>query len=135
MKHGCKLLFAAAVIAALAATLAFGQKPANNNAPKYNVATEVTLKGVVQDVQEFQCPVSGGLGAHLLVKAQDKTILVHLARSKFLKEYEFSFAKGDEVEVLGSKVKMGEEEVILAREITRGQNTFKFRDKKGNPLW
>ncbi len=107
-------------------------KPAG---PKYDPATEVKIKGVIAEVKDFECPVSGGIGAHITLKAGDKNVLVHIALSKFLKDYEMSFAKGEEIEVLGSKVMMDGEEVILAREITRGQNTFMFRDNKGKPLW
>jgi hypothetical protein len=107
-------------------------KPAG---PKYDPATEVKIKGVIAEVIDFECPVSGGMGAHIVLKAGEKNVLVHIALSKFLKDYEMSFAKGEEIEVLGSKVMMDGEEVILAREITRGQNTFMFRDNKGKPLW
>jgi hypothetical protein len=107
-------------------------KPAG---PRYDPATEVRLKGVITEVKEFECPVSGGMGAHLTLKTADKSVMVHIALSKFLKDYEMSFEKGQEVEVLGSKVMMDGEEVILARQVTRGQSTFTFRDEKGKPLW
>ncbi len=127
-------IFAVAVLTALAITVAFTEKPSNES-PKYDIANEVTIKGVVQEVKEFQCPASGGMGAHLLVKTGDKNVLVHLALSKFLKDYGFNFAKGDDVVVLGAKAKIGDEEGILARQIDRANQTFTFRDKNGKPLW
>lgn len=133
MKYGCKVFLAIAIVAVLAVTLGFaGQKP---TPPAYDFATEVTIKGTVEEVKDFECPVSGGMGAHLMVKDKDRTWTVHLALSRFLKDYDFSFAKGDEVEVLGSKVKLGDSEAILARKIIRGNQTFTFRDKSGKPLW
>jgi hypothetical protein len=123
------------IVAALGVTWALGQKPPRN-APKYDVASEVTMKGAVEEVKEFQCPVSGALDGHITVKPDDgKTFLVHLASPKFLKEYGISFAKGDRVEVLGAKAKVGEEEDILARKIERGNQNFLFREKDGKPLW
>ena len=87
-------------------------------------------------MKEFNCPVTGGTDAHLVVKlSEDKTILVHLAPPRFLKEYGFSFAKDDKIEILGSKATIGEEESILARKIERGNDSFTFRDQSGNPLW
>jgi len=122
-------------VATLGVTLALGQKSPRNT-PKYDVANEVTIKGVVEEVKEFQCPVSGALDGHITVKTDDgKTFLVHLASPKFLKEYDISFAKGDRVEVLGAKAKVGEQEDILARKIERGNQDFLFRDKDGKPLW
>jgi hypothetical protein len=107
-----------------------------DTAPKYDTAKEVTIKGVVQEVKDFQCPVSGGMGAHLIVKTDKGLVTVHLALSKFLSEYGFAFAKGDEVEVIGAKAKVGDDDnAVLARKIDRGNQTFTFRDKNGKPLW
>jgi len=104
--------------------------------PKYDPATEVTLKGTVQDVTDRQCPVSGGLGSHILLKlSDDKTIEVHLAATKFVKTYDLVFNKGDEVEVTGSKVQFEGVETIFARQVKRGNDTFVFRDKDGTPVW
>jgi len=46
-----------------------------------------------------------------------------------------SFAKGDEIAFVGSKVKEGEADMILAREVTKGADTLVLRDAKGNPVW
>jgi hypothetical protein len=122
-------------VATLGVMWALGQKPPRNT-PKYDVANEATMKGVVEEVKEVQCPVSGALDGHITVKTADgKTSLVHLASPKFLKEYGISFAKGDRVEVLGTKAKVGEQEDVLARKIERGNQDFLFRDKEGKPLW
>lgn len=125
------------MLALLAAAPLFAQKPPDKNSvPKYDPATEVTLKGTVQDVSDRQCPVSGTVGEHLQLKyAEDKTIEIHLAATKFVKTYELVFNKGDEVEVTGSKVKLDGVETIYAREIKRGNDTFVFRDKDGKPVW
>jgi len=118
----------------LAMSVAWAQAPAN--APKYDVANEVTIKGVVDEVKDFQCPVSGGMGAHLVVKTDKGLVTVHLALSKFMSEYGLSFAKGDEVVITGVRAKVGDDEnAILARKIERGNQTFVFRDKEGKPLW
>lgn len=103
--------------------------------PKYNPATESTFKGTVEEVRDRQCPVSGGMGAHVILKVSDKTIEVHLATTKFMKNYELVFSKGDQIEVTGSKVTFEGVETIFAREVKRGNDTFVFRDKDGNPVW
>ena len=112
------------------------QAKANNDVPKYDVSKEVTVKGVVQEVVDRNCPVSGGMGAHLIMKVGDgNSIEVHLAPTKFVKNYELVFAKGDQVEVLGSKVNFEGKDTIFARQITRGNDSFVFRDDKGKPVW
>lgn len=129
-----RFALAVGILVVLTVTLEWGQTPAS--APKYDSANEVTIKGVVQEVKDFQCPVSGGMGAHLVVKTDKGTVTVHLALRKFLSEYGLSFAKGDEIEVTGIKAKVGDDEnAILARKIERGNQTFTFRDKNGKPLW
>ncbi|HEU5337186.1 MAG TPA: hypothetical protein VFU27_14540 [Terriglobales bacterium] len=112
------------------------QAPANGSAPKYDKATEVKLKGSVVEVRDYDCPISGTMGSHLTLKVQDgSTIELHLAATKYMKSYEMVFSKGDEIEVLGSKVKFNGGDTVLAREITRGQDSFVFRDEKGKPVW
>jgi DNA/RNA endonuclease YhcR with UshA esterase domain len=129
-----RFILAVSILVLLKVTLAWAQAPASTF--KYDIANEVTIKGVVQEVKDFQCPASGGMGAHLVVKTDKGLVTVHLALSKFLSEYGLNFAKGDEVQITGVKAKVGDDEnAILARTIERGNQTFTFRDKKGKPLW
>jgi len=94
------------------------------------------FKGTVEEVRDRQCPVSGGLGSHVILKLEDgTTIEVHLASTKFVKEYELVFSKGDVLEVTGSKVQFEGVDTIFAREVKRGNDVFVFRDKDGKPVW
>ena len=94
------------------------------------------MSGVVTDVKDYDCPISGTLGAHVSIQPeQGPAIEVHVAATKYVKNYEMVFAKGDKVQVLGSKVQFNGTDAIIAREITRGQDTFTFRDGNGKPLW
>jgi len=129
-----RFILAVGILVLFAVSAAWAQAPAS--APKYDIANEVTIKGVVQEVKDFQCPVSGGMGAHLVVKTDKGLVTVHLALSKFLSDYGFNFAKGDEVVIIGVKAKVGDDEnALLARKIDRGNQTFTFRNKDGKPLW
>lgn len=123
-------------MAAMAAIPAVaGQKP-DAGVPKYDPAAEATFKGTVVDVIDRQCPMSGGLGSHLMLKQADgSTIEVHLATTKFVKSFDLVFNKGDKVEVVGVKVNFEGKETIFAREVDRGSETFVFRDKNGVPIW
>ena|ERR1039458_7418916 len=104
--------------------------------PKYDPAAETTFKGTVEEVRDRQCPVSGGIGSHLILRlSPSKTIEVHLASAKFVKTYDLVFNKGDVVTVVGTKVQFEGVETIFAREVTRGSETFVFRDKDGTPIW
>lgn len=134
-----KLKIAVVFVVAMAAlTAAFALPPVASDAavPKYNASTEAVIKGTVQEVRDRQCPVSGGMGSHVVLKLADgTTIEVHLAATKFVKEYDLVFNIGDQLEVTGSKVQFEGVETIFAREVKRGNDVYVFRDKNGKPVW
>jgi DNA/RNA endonuclease YhcR with UshA esterase domain len=120
----------------LAWPVAAAQKPSNGPVPKYDKSTEAVFKGTVEDVKDRECPVSGGMGSHLILKLADGTsIEVHLSLTKFVNQYELTFHKGDVLEVTGVKVKFEGVDTIFARKIKRGEDEFLFRDNDGKPLW
>ena len=47
----------------------------------------------------------------------------------------FTFAKGDQIEVVGSRVKFGDADVLLAREVQKDGKTLVLRDANGIPKW
>ncbi|MGB6947222.1 MAG: hypothetical protein WBE37_32785 [Bryobacteraceae bacterium] len=100
---------------------------------RYDVSTETTITGTVQDVLR---PQHGRMMAtHLTVNTTTETIEVHLGPSDFIANAGFSFAKGDSVRVLGSIVMMDAGEFLIAREVTKDGKTLILRDKMGQPLW
>ena len=101
--------------------------------PKYDLAAEIKIKGVVDEVKDRECPISGTMGAHLMLKAEGKVYEVHIAPAKMVKSYDFVFQKGDEVEIKGIKTTFQGVDAILAREIKRGDD-FVFRDPQASQL-
>src|SRR5438270_2354920 len=97
-----KLLVAMFLLAVALPSLAqSAPKPA---VPKYNPAAEAIYKGTVADVRDRECPVSGGVGTHIIMKLENgNTIEVHLATTEFTKMMEMSLRKGDSIEVTGWK--------------------------------
>ena len=71
----------------------------------------------------------------MLVKTGTDTVDVYLCPKFFLDDMGVSFSKGDEIALTGSKVKQGEADLILAREVVKGNDTLVLRDGKGNPVW
>lgn len=102
--------------------------------PKYDLQTETKIKGTVDDVK---LPPKGSEKeiAHLLVKDGANSIDAYLCPKTFLDDMGMSFAKGDEITMTGSKVKQGDADLFLVREITKGTDTFVLRDPKGAPVW
>jgi DNA/RNA endonuclease YhcR with UshA esterase domain len=118
------------------AAFASQTQSASGAPPKYNAATEGKFQGTVEQVVDRVCPVSSGLGSHLLLGLSNgKTIEVHVAPTEFMNAYELVFTKGDQIDVTGSKVTFEGVETVFAREIKRGKDIFVFRDQEGNPAW
>ena len=109
-----------------------GQK--GTSPPRYDASTEAKIKGVVEELKlppnENEKDV-----AHLMVKNDSGLIDVYLCPKSFLADMGVEFNKGDEISLTGSKVKHEEADLVLAREVVKGNDTLVLRDGKGNPVW
>lgn len=116
--------------------LAAGQSAGGNGqgSRRYNPATEITVTGTVAEVQQFNRGGGWG-GTHLALKTDHGTLDVHLGPSRFLAEKKFTFAKGDQLEVTGSKIPYDGGEALVARLVKKGDKTLTLRDTAGIPLW
>jgi hypothetical protein len=105
----------------------------------YNPATETTLTGTVAAVEKITRPEQAGRrglgGLHVTLKTSGESIVVHLGPTAFLTEQKVAVAVGDGVEVVGSRVTIDGEPVLLARTVKKGANTWTLRDASGKPLW
>lgn len=121
-------------LAVVAGFLLAALSAAQSAAPKYDPSTETKMKGVVE---ELKLPPKGRENdiAHLVMKNGDQTVDIYLCPKSFMDEMGVSFTAGDEIAFTGSKVKQGGDEMILAREVVKGQDTLVLRDDKGNPVW
>ena len=113
------------------ASYALAQRPAMRI---YNPDTETTVKGKVEQVKQITGR-RGWNGTHLVLKTDAETMDVHVGPSSYLVKQGFSFAEGDQVEVVGSRVKMGESEAVIAREINKDGKRLVLRDAQGVPAW
>jgi len=118
----------------LVVILILGNGP-KQRAPKYNAAAEVKVEGVVREVQQFWCPINGDEGTHLMLKTDTGILQVHVAPRRFLQGNGVSFSPGDQIAVVGSTVTYEGHDAMIARKITRGDQTFAFRQPDGTPLW
>lgn len=127
----CVLPFLAVVFLA---SWAFSQSQ-----PKYDRATETTVKGTVEELKLV--PPSGAKTLAYLVEKtgpdKDKdTVQIFLCPKKFLDDIGVAFKADESIEVIGSKVKQQDgADLILAREIVKGGETLTFRFEDGKPAW
>ena len=126
-----RLLQLAAI--ALVATSAFSQSP-----PKYDPATETTVKGTVGELKLVP-PTGGKPIAYLETKTgpdkEKDTVQIFLCPKSFLDQMGIAFKTDEAIEVKGSKVKQDGADLILAREMVKGGETLTFRFPDGKPAW
>jgi len=131
-----KLLFLAAFLALFCVSPVIAQKAQGNDAsaPKYDPHTETKMTGTVEEVK---FPPKGGDKeyAHLILKFGAEMVDVYLCPKSFLEDMGVTFSKGDEIAVTGSKIKHEGADIVLAREVVKGNDTLTLRDDKGNPVW
>jgi hypothetical protein len=127
MKILGRIAFALLVLVALA----FAQQLV----PSYDTTQQSTLKGRVQEVKEYQCPVSGTIGSHIVLTSGSETLEVLLAPVQFLKDYGIVIKAGDAVTVTGMRFAFEGKPAMMARTVVVDRSTFTFRDNKGRPEW
>jgi len=101
-------------------------------APKYDLQSEVKIQGVVLELQTAEKTKDL---LHMVVKSGEETVDVSLCPKSYLDEMGTTFAKGDEIALTGSKVKVDEANLVLAREVNKGEEMLMLRDGKGVPVW
>ena len=126
-----------ALLAALVSMPALAQQGGGGPAgsPRYDPKTEVVVKGTVEDVKEFPSQSGWRTGQHVTLKTEKGSLSVHLGPSDFWKKNGFALAKGDAIEVTGSKSTVDGAEVVLARTVKKGEKTVILRDAQGVPAW
>jgi len=139
MRFMTSLVFICLAPLLLARAASGNQKDAAPAEPKYDTATNVDLLVVVVEVKDV--PVGNPLnGTHLIVRPESsknnsETIDVYLAPDDYLKDFGCHFAKGDRIQVKGSKVKFNGLPAVLAREVRLEATTVYLRDEHGVPYW
>lgn len=130
------VLMIAIAVLTLGAASALAQHGRGQGAGRmYDPATETTVKGTVEEVKQIPGQRGGPGGTHLMLKTDKETLEVHLGPTAFLEKEKFTFAKGDQIEVTGSKVKIGAADALLAREVKKGDKTLTLRNAQGVPVW
>ena len=101
-----------------------------------------TFSGEVIEVYEATSQ-SYRAGLHLLVKANEETIDVHLGPISYIEGQNFRFEPGDVLEIKGdhevarSRDRFTESQMpnMIATEVTKDNDTLTLRDEDGFPMW
>lgn len=109
-------------------------QPADTSLPNYDLRAEMKTKGEIDEVNLRSVGARKDF-TELILKLGEEKIHVYVCPKPFEEEMGISFTKGDQIAVTGSKVKHEGADVILARELVKGEDTLMFRDAKGAPVW
>src|SRR5574337_919997 len=93
---------------------------------KYDLKAEKKFNGVIQDMKLMGEGRSALM--HLVLKSGTDTFDVYLCPQQFIKDMGIELKSGDTVEIKGSPVLDNGKSVILAREVTKGTDTYVLRD-------
>lgn len=100
----------------------------------YNPKTETTIKGTIEKVSQV-AGHRGWNGTHLALRADDQVYDVHVGPTKYLAKIGLNLSTGEQVEIIGSKIKLNGADAIIAREVKKQDKVFTLRDSQGFPKW
>ncbi len=123
------------VLAGGTSLVAQSKTPASQETYPYDNSNQIIVRGTVEDVKDYKCPVTGTVGTHITVRRATGTIEVHLAPVTFMKRYEIVINKGDHIEIVGAKILFEGKPALLAKAAAIDITTYAFRDAAGKPLW
>ena len=131
---------AAALFAAGISSVARAQSaPAGRGSAMYDAKTEMTVTGTVDSIENITGTGGRGRhamgGTHLVLKTDKDSMDVHVGPTAYLAEKKITLEKGDRLEIVGSRVTIDKETVLIARQIKKGDNTWVLRDASGRPAW
>ena len=129
----------AATVLTVAAVSVMAQTAAGGGSGMYDVKAETTITGTVESVENITGAGGRGRrgmgGTHLVVKTEKESVAVHVGPTAYLAEKGITLAKGDSLEILGSRVTVDNEAVLIVRQIKKGDKTWTLRDASGRPAW
>ncbi len=101
----------------------------------YDTRTVETVSGEVLRIDRIR-PMRGmSYGVHIALKTDKGEIPVHLGPAWYINRQSPAIKPGDRLEIKGSKVMFRGKPVIIAAEVSKGDEVLKLRDDNGYPAW
>jgi len=100
----------------------------------FDPKTVTTVQGEIADIQRLDRG-RGHQGVQLVVAVGSEKVAVHLGPDFYVDGQALKLAKGDQVEVKGSRITFDGQPAIIAQEVRRGAEVLALRDGGGLPLW
>ena len=94
-----------------------------------------TIVGRITDVRVEPNCMHEQQAVHWQVTSDGTAYLIHLGPARFIKDTKYRFAIGDEVTVTGVRADAGQDAILIATKIVKGEQTWMLRDQQGRPFW
>jgi len=107
----------------------------SRRSPRYDPRTEVTIRGVIEDIREHPSRDGQRTGQHVTLTTDGGSIDVHLGPTEYWQEHGFRLSIGAAVEVTGSSVSKDGKEVVIARQAKQHDTVVTLRNAEGVPAW
>ncbi len=101
----------------------------------YSPVTFETVSGEVIEVYQATSRQGYKSGLHLLIKANEETIDVHLGPVSYIEGQNFNFEPGDVLEIKGDRFTDSPMPTMTAIEVKKDNETLTLRDEDGFPMW
>lgn len=101
----------------------------------YDVKTVETISGQVTSIDKVYPDKNSSYGVHLTLSTSSGSISIHLGPGWYIEKQDMQIAIDDNITVTGSKVTYDGNQVIIAKEVVKGDMILKLRDDEGYPFW
>lgn len=101
----------------------------------YNPVAFETVSGEVIEVYHATSRQGYKSGLHLLIKANEENIDVHLGPVSYIEGQNFNFEPGDVLEIKGEILNDSPMPTMIAIEVKNNNETLTLRDDDGFPMW
>jgi hypothetical protein len=94
------------------------------------------VRGEIIGVERFVQGIGYSSGTHIYVVAtMTDTVTVHIGPTWYLDSRDISFAVGNAIEVVGSRITYGGAPAFIAATLRRDDEVTVLRDNLGYPAW
>lgn len=109
-------------------------QPAHRAGYHYNTSSVATVSGEIASIDYGARGWGGTGGTHFLLNTGSGVLTVFAGPSWFLQE-KIQLARGEKIEVTGSRITVDGKPGIVAKEIRKGTAVVVLRNNDGTPLW
>jgi len=101
----------------------------------YDAKTVETIGGRVLSIEKTTPEKKRGYWIDLMLQTEKETIAVQLGPAWYIDKQTPRIQPNDTIKVTGSRVTMDGRSIIVAADITKGNELLKLREDNGIPVW